>query len=135
MPTNEDHIKTHTTENGNSKEEKTTSLYHDDGSYNYQPKDKFSVNHPEALDSLRNKMPSMTINNIILDLEQTSIYGSDIVLCMNNQIDFLRDKKILEIKEKINKLPNQISIISVLFIIPLLLTLILGPFFINFFMK
>lgn len=96
---------------------------------------KFGKSLSEALDSLRNKMPSMTINNIILDLEQTSVYGSDIVSCMNNQIDFLRDKKILEVKEKINKLPNQISIISVLFIIPLLLTLILGPFFINFFMK
>jgi pilus assembly protein TadC len=96
---------------------------------------KFGKSLNEALDSLRNKMPSMTINNIILDLEQTSMYGSDIVLCMNNQIDFLRDKKILKIKEKINKLPNQISIISVVFIIPLLLTLILGPFFINFFMK
>ena len=96
---------------------------------------KFGKSLSEALDSLRSRMPSMTINNIILDLEQTSVYGSDIVLCMNNQIEFLRDKKILEIKEKINKLPNQISIISVLFIIPLLLTLILGPFFINFFIK
>ena len=80
-------------------------------------------------------MPSITINNIILDLAQTNTYGADIIDCMNNQIDFLREKKILETKEKINKLPNQISVISVLFIVPLILTIILGPFVINFFMK
>lgn len=45
LPTNEDHIKIHTTENENSKEEKTTSLYHENGSYNYQPKDKFYINN------------------------------------------------------------------------------------------
>ena len=44
LPTNEDYIKTYTNENGDSKEEKTTSLYRDDGAYNYQPKDKFFVN-------------------------------------------------------------------------------------------
>ena len=96
---------------------------------------KFGKSLDEALNSLKNKMPSITIDNIILDLSQTNTYGADIIDCMNNQIDFLREKKILETKEKINKLPNQISVISVLFIVPLILTIILGPFVINFFMK
>ena len=34
---------------------------------------------------------------------------------------------MLEIKEKINKIPNKVSIISVIFVIPLILLLILGP--------
>ena len=51
---------------------------------------------------------------------------------MYNQIEFLRDKQILEIKEQINKIPNKISIISVIFVLPIILLLILGPIFINF---
>ena len=45
---------------------------------------------------------------------------------------FLREKQILEIKGQINKIPNKISIISVIFIIPLILMLILGPVVLNF---
>ena len=51
---------------------------------------------------------------------------------MYNQIEFLRDKQILEIKGQINKIPNKISIISVLFILPLILILVLGPFIISY---
>lgn len=50
---------------------------------------------------------------------------------MNNQINFLRDKQILEIKGEINKIPNKISILSVIFVVPLILLLVLGPFLIN----
>ena len=41
-------------------------------------------------------------------------------------------KEILEIKGQINKIPNKISIISVLFILPLILLIILGPYLIKF---
>jgi len=51
---------------------------------------------------------------------------------MYNQIDFLRDKQILSIKEQINKIPNKVSIVSVLFVVPLILIMILGPIVINF---
>ena len=50
---------------------------------------------------------------------------------MNGQVDYLRDKQIMEVKEQINKIPNKVSIISVVFIIPLILLIILGPFIIN----
>ena len=50
---------------------------------------------------------------------------------MYNQIDFLREKQILEIKGKINKIPNKVSIISVIFIVPLIMILILGPYAID----
>ena len=50
---------------------------------------------------------------------------------MNNQVDYLRDKQIMEVKSQINKIPNKVSIISVLFIIPLILLIVLGPFIID----
>lgn len=93
---------------------------------------KFGKSLIETLEGMKKRIPSETINNIILNMTQTSIFGSNILDTMNNQIDFLRDKQLLEIKERMNRLPNKISIISVLFIVPLILLLVLGPFLVNF---
>ena len=93
---------------------------------------KFGKSLVEALDDMKKRIPSESINNIILNITQTSIFGSSILDTMYNQIEFLRDKQILEIKEQINKIPNKISIISVIFVLPIILFLILGPIFINF---
>lgn len=86
----------------------------------------------EVLEDLKRRIPSETINNIILNIMQTSVFGSSIVETMNNQVEFLRDKQILEMKARINKIPNKVSIISVLFIIPLILLLVLGPVLVKF---
>lgn len=93
---------------------------------------KFGRSLMEALESMKKRIPSETINNIILNITQTNMFGNRILDTMYNQIDFLRDKQILEIKGQINKIPNKISIISVVFIVPLILLLILGPLIINF---
>ena len=63
---------------------------------------------------------------------QTNYFGNSIIDTMNNQVDYLREKQILDIKGQINKIPNKISIVSVLFIVPLILLLVLGPYIINF---
>lgn len=85
----------------------------------------------EALESLKERIPSETVNNIILNIIETSEFGSSILGTMNHQIDFLREKEVLEVREEINKLPNKISIISVIFIVPLIIILILGPYLIK----
>ncbi len=92
---------------------------------------KFGKSLMEALEDMKKRIPSETINNIILNITQTSVFGNSIIDTMYNQIDFLRDKQILAIKGEMAKIPNKISIISVLFIVPLILLLILGPFIIN----
>ena len=86
----------------------------------------------EALDDMKERIPSETINNIILNITQTEVFGNSILQTMYNQIEFLREKEILEIKGQINKIPNKISIISVLFVLPLILLIILGPYIIQF---
>lgn len=86
----------------------------------------------EALEDMRKRIPSETINNIILNITQTHIFGNSILDTMYNQIDFLREKQILRIKGQINKIPNKVSIVSVIFIVPLILVLILGPYLIEF---
>jgi len=91
----------------------------------------FSKTLDEALDSMRKRIPSDNINNIILNISQTNIFGGNIIETMYNQIDFMSDKRIQEIRGQINKLPIKISILSVIFFIPLMLLLVLGPIIVS----
>lgn len=84
-----------------------------------------------SLEDLRKRIPSDTVNNIILNIEQANTFGNDIVETMYNQIDYLREKRVLETKAIISKMPVKISIVSVIFFIPLLLLLLLGPMLIK----
>ncbi len=81
----------------------------------------------ESLTTMKNRIPSDTINNVILNINQSSVFGNSIIDSLYNQINFLRDKKISEVKGQINKIPVKISAISVVFFVPIMLLIILGP--------
>lgn len=86
----------------------------------------------ESLESMKERIPSEEINTVLLNITQSTIFGNNIIDSLNNQIEYLRDKKLLNIKAKINKMPMKISVISVIFIIPIVLLLVLGPVIVNF---
>ena len=92
---------------------------------------KFGKSLKEVLLDLKKRIPSDTINNIILNMLETNIFGNSIIDTMNNQVDYLREKELMDLKATINKIPNKVSIISVIFIVPLILLIVLGPFIIN----
>ena len=87
----------------------------------------------EALTDMQERIPSEIINNIILSLTQSNLYGNSIIDNLYSQIDYLREKRKLEVKGRISKVPIYISVISVLFFVPLLLLIILGPVILNYF--
>ena len=87
----------------------------------------------EAITDMKERIPSDTINNALLNIVQSSIFGNNIEESLNNQLDFLRDKRLLDIKSQIGKLPTKISILSVLFFIPIILIVILAPVVIDLF--
>ena len=89
----------------------------------------------ESLISMKSRIPSEEINTVLLNIREATIFGNNIIESLNNQIEYLRDKKMLSIKAKINKMPMKISVVSVVFIIPIVLLLVLGPVIINFIMK
>lgn len=93
---------------------------------------KFGKSLSESLTDMQSKIPSDNINNIILALTQANIYGSSIIDTMYNQVDYLREKRKMEVKAMISKVPTKISIISVFFFIPLILLIILGPALITY---
>lgn len=85
----------------------------------------------ESLDDLKTRIPSDTINNIILNLMESNIYGNNMIESLNRELDYISDKIILEAKGKINKMPIKISVVSVLIFIPLLMLIIIGPLIIK----
>lgn len=93
---------------------------------------KFGKSLTESLKDMQKNIPSETINNIILTLTEADMYGSSITDTMYNQVDYLREKKKLEIKAEISKVPIKISIISVLFFVPLILLIILSPVILSY---
>ena len=86
----------------------------------------------EAINDMKGRIPSDTISNILLNIRESNMFGNSIIGTLNNQLDYLRESKILETKAYISKIPLKISVISVIFFIPLLLLLILGPVLINY---
>ena len=88
---------------------------------------KFGKSLNEALINLKKRIPSETVNSIILNIIETNNLGGNIIESLTGQVELLREKQIQYTKEQINKIPNKISIISVLFILPLMLLMILGP--------
>lgn len=93
---------------------------------------RFGKSLTEALNDMQENIPSETINNIILTLTQADMFGSSIIDTMYNQVDYLREKKKIEIKAEISKVPIKISIISVLFFVPLILLIILSPVILSY---
>lgn len=93
---------------------------------------KYGKSLTEALEDMQENVPSDTINNIILSLTQANLYGSSIIKSLYNQIDYLREKRKLEVKAEISKVPIKISVISVFFFIPLVLLIILAPVLLDY---
>ena len=91
----------------------------------------FGKSITEALVDMKKRIPSETIRSVIVNITQSNIQGNNIIDSLNSQIEYIRNKKMLEIKGKINKMPLKISILSVLFIIPIVLLVLLGPLLIK----
>lgn len=96
---------------------------------------RFGKSLNEALSSMKKRIPSDAVNDMILTMIQSNLYGNDLKETMREQLNFLQEKRMLEAKAQISKMPIKISVISVLFFLPFLLLLILSPVVIDYFIK
>ena len=92
---------------------------------------RYGMDLDEALNALRYRIPSDVIVNIILNIKEANNFGNSITDVLNTQIEYLRDKRLLEQKAYISKMPIKISIVSVIFFIPLIILLLLSPMIIE----
>ena len=86
----------------------------------------------EALNDMKKRIPSEAINNAILNMVESNIFGSSITKSMTNQIDFLREKQMLDVKAEINQLPTKVSVVSAIFFVPIMLLIILAPVLLDY---
>jgi len=93
---------------------------------------RYGKSMSESLLSMQEKIPSETINNIILTLTESDLFGNSIIETMYNQIDYIRERRKLEVKAEISKVPIKISVVSVVFFIPLILMIVLSPVLIGY---
>ncbi len=93
---------------------------------------KMGKSFTESLEAMKERIPSDAINNIILSLTEASIFGNNITATLRNQLDYLRESKLLETKAEITKLPTKISVISVIFFLPIMLLIVLSPVLVTF---
>jgi tight adherence protein C len=85
----------------------------------------------EALLDMTKRIPSPIIKDILINMVEANKLGTSILETLYNQIDYLKNQKIMNIREQISKIPVKISIISVLFFIPIVLLIILSPIIID----
>ncbi len=81
----------------------------------------------DAMNSMRERLPSEVIDNIIISLVQSIRMGTSVVTTLHNQVNYLRDARFMLAREKAGKLPNKMSSIAVLFLLPSLLIILGGP--------
>ena len=81
---------------------------------------------------MKKRIPSEAINNAILNMVESNIFGSSITESMTNQIDFLREKQMLDVKSEINQLPTKVSVVSAIFFVPIMLLIILAPVLLDY---
>lgn len=86
----------------------------------------------EALENLKVRIPSSTIQNMILSLRQSHAFGNSMVHTLHGQIDYIREMRVMEVKEKINKMPIQVSVVSVVLFVPIIMLLVLSPVIVQF---
>ena len=88
--------------------------------------------HDSFMD-LKERIPSDIIQNVILNIIEVYVSGGDITTTLSKQVDFIRNKRVMDIKAVINQIPIKISIVSVFLFIPLVLLLVLAPVILEYF--
>ena len=66
----------------------------------------------EAVNDMQERIPSESINNIILSLNQANFYGNNVIDNLYQQVDYLREKRKMAVKAKISNLPIKINRIN-----------------------
>ncbi len=89
----------------------------------------------EALENLKKRIPSDSINNIIMNLIAANNYGTNINEDLKISLDYLKRKKILQNKIKISKIPVKIGLVYVLLYIPTIVFITLAPLLVNYLLK
>lgn len=92
---------------------------------------KLGKSYTESFKNMSARIPSSSIQRILLNMRETDTFGNHMVETLERQINYLKEKRLQKTRSMIAKLPTKISLISTLFLIPLILLLVLAPLFLE----
>ncbi len=93
---------------------------------------KSGILRTQALENIARRNPSPFLKNVVTVLIQSFSTGTDIASALNIYTAALRDQRRQDAEEEGAKLPTKLTLPLVVFILPALLIIILGPVVINF---
>ena len=67
------------------------------------------------------------VNSFITTLIQSSTFGTSIAEALRVYADEMRDKRVMRAEEKANKLPTKLTLFTMMFCVPPLLIILIGP--------
>ena len=67
------------------------------------------------------------VNSFITTLIQSATFGTSIAEALRVYADEMRDKRVLRAEEKANKLPTKLTLFTMMFCVPPLLIILIGP--------
>ncbi len=67
------------------------------------------------------------VNSFITTLIQSATFGTSIAEALRVYADEMRDKRVMRAEEKANKLPTKLTLFTMLFCVPPLLVILIGP--------
>ena len=78
---------------------------------------KMGKNLNDSLQDLQKRIPSKTLNNIILNIKVANSFGNNILDTVTNELEFLKNEEIINTKKRLIKIPFYVKLVSFLFII------------------
>ncbi len=85
-----------------------------------------------SLEEMQKRIPSEEINNLILNICEAMRSGNDIENTLNIEINSLREKRFLIIKNKLSKIPLKVLILTIILIGPIIAIIFYGPTIIDY---
>lgn len=67
------------------------------------------------------------VNSFITTLIQSATFGTSVAEALKVYADEMRDKRVMRAEEKANKLPTKLTLFTMLFCVPPLLVILIGP--------
>lgn len=95
---------------------------------------KIGKSFTESLNSMKERIPSDVINNMILCLSQSSLYENSLKEALTKQINYLNQKRIYDVKIKISNLPLKIGISIFFLFIPFMYLILVSSKIITVFL-
>lgn len=88
---------------------------------------KAGKDRTKVLRDMGERVGIQDVNSFITTLIQSASFGTSIAEALRVYADEMRDKRVMRAEEKANKLPTKMTLFTMLFCVPPLLIILIGP--------